>query len=338
MRGYDSFDSPGELEAFEEDVFEFESQPITRKDDFAYTLSDLILWYEHNGTEKNHLCHFLQHLPLAILNSQAYHQLWIQPIPRKDHGFGFFSDVDEQYIQCQFVNQLGKTCNKRLKKDQTGSTKGMSQHLHLLDCIANPKSLSSPLAKYNTMYQYDHNLNPKELCKPAYSNILVHQASLTAHLTKIYFYHKEFIFNYLLRNRPEVSFTTDSCTSPEITAYLAITSHYIDTDFKLTSIIIGLYKIEGNNAGASLATQLLTIIHHYNLEQKIIFITTDNASVNNKMAQEIEATFPKFCAKDHMVGCMAHTIHLAAHGGLKALGSEPPNTNNQLDNNNDNPM
>ncbi|MBW0544840.1 hypothetical protein O181_084555 [Austropuccinia psidii MF-1] len=136
----------------------------------------------------------------------------------------------------------------------------------------------------------------------------------------------------------EVLFTTDAWTSPNITAYLAVTDHYIDTDFKLTSIIIGLAKIEGNNSGASLATHFLTIKCCYNLEQKIICITTHKTSVNNKMAQEIKETFPKFCAKDHMVGCMDHTIHLAAHDGLKALGRKPPDTYNQVDNNNDNPM
>ncbi|MBW0482455.1 hypothetical protein O181_022170 [Austropuccinia psidii MF-1] len=39
-----------------------------------------------------------------------------------------------------------------------------------------------------------------------------------------------------------------------------------------------------------------------------------------------------------MVGCMAHTIHLAVCDGLKALGSKLPDTNNQVDNNNENPM
>ncbi|MBW0465267.1 hypothetical protein O181_004982 [Austropuccinia psidii MF-1] len=249
----------------------------------------------------------------------------------------------------------------------------MIQHLHLLHRIANPKSISSPLAKHNTMDQYVHNLNPKkvlspsslktalvyficdadlplsitkspafrgllELCNPQVTNILVRRASLTANLTNIYFYHPEFIRNYLLSHEIDVSFTTDAWTSPNITAYLAVTAHYIYMDFKLTSIIIGLAEIQGDHSGASLATQFLTIIRRYDLEQKIICITTDNASVNNRMAQEIEATCPKFCAKDNMVGCMAHTIHLAARDGLKALASKPPDTNNQVDNNNENPM
>ncbi|MBW0560998.1 hypothetical protein O181_100713 [Austropuccinia psidii MF-1] len=83
-----------------------------------------------------------------------------------------------------------------------------------------------------------------ELCNPAVTNILVCGASLTAHLTNIYFYHQESICNYLLSNKLYFLFTTDAWTSPNITAYLAITAHYIDTDFKITSVIIGLSKIE----------------------------------------------------------------------------------------------
>ncbi|MBW0514873.1 hypothetical protein O181_054588 [Austropuccinia psidii MF-1] len=39
-----------------------------------------------------------------------------------------------------------------------------------------------------------------------------------------------------------------------------------------------------------------------------------------------------------MVGCIAHTNHLAACSGLEALGRKPPNKNNEVDNNNENPM
>ncbi|MBW0590571.1 hypothetical protein O181_130286, partial [Austropuccinia psidii MF-1] len=210
-------------------------------------------------------------------------------------------------MQCQYVDRFGKTCNQQLKCDRTGSTKGMSQHLHLLHRVANPKSVSSPLAKSHTLDQYVQHikakkkLSPKtlktalvyficepdlplsitkssafrdllELCNPAVTDILVHRASLTAHLTNVYFYHQESIRDYLLRNEINASFTTDAWTSPNITAYLAVTAHYIDTDFKLISIIIGLTEIEGSHL------------------------------VNNRMAQEIEAICPRFCSKANAVG------------------------------------
>ncbi|MBW0593961.1 hypothetical protein O181_133676 [Austropuccinia psidii MF-1] len=55
-------------------------------------------------------------------------------------------------------------------------------------------------------------------------------------------------------------------------------------------------------------------------------VTTDNSSVNHRMAMAIETKIPTFCVKTHSVGCMAHTLHLAARDGKNALGvrNSPP--------------
>ena len=82
----------------------------------------------------------------------------------------------------------------------------------------------------------------------------------------------------------------------------------------------------------------MNVLHQYNLDQKIICITTNNASVNNRMAQEIEAICPRFCSKANAVGCMAHTIHLAARDGLKALGTNSGDSITSTDEDNLNPM
>ncbi|MBW0541748.1 hypothetical protein O181_081463 [Austropuccinia psidii MF-1] len=51
----------------------------------------------------------------------------------------------------------------------------------------------------------------------------------------------------------------------------------------------------------------------------MICITTNNASVNTHMAQEISWSVPTFHADTHSIGYMAHIIHLAARDGLSAL-------------------
>ncbi|MBW0525391.1 hypothetical protein O181_065106 [Austropuccinia psidii MF-1] len=79
----------------------------------------------------------------------------IQPT-RQSWVWVYCSNVDDQYVQCQYAYRFGKTCNKRLKRDRTGSTKGMSQHLHLLHHVDNPKSVSSPLSKSHTLDQPYH--------------------------------------------------------------------------------------------------------------------------------------------------------------------------------------
>ncbi|MBW0526904.1 hypothetical protein O181_066619 [Austropuccinia psidii MF-1] len=59
--------------------------------------------------------------------------------------------------------------------------------------------------------------------------------------------------------------------------------------------------------------------YSHNIE--IVLITTDNAIINRQMAQELEAINPTFSFKAQAIGCMEHTIHLAAHDGNNGLAS-----------------
>ncbi|MBW0550751.1 hypothetical protein O181_090466, partial [Austropuccinia psidii MF-1] len=82
----------------------------------------------------------------------------------------------------------------------------------------------------------------------------------------------------------------------------------------------------------------MNVLHQYNLDQKNVCITTNNSSVNCQIAQEIEAICPGFCSKANAVWCMAHTIHLAAHDGLKALGNNSGDSITFTDEDSFNPM
>ncbi|MBW0592612.1 hypothetical protein O181_132327 [Austropuccinia psidii MF-1] len=104
---------------------------------------------------------------------------------------------------------------------------------------------------------------------------------------------------------------------------MAITGHFINKEFNLVSVLLGLTEIEGNHLGQSLANQFLTTIKQYDLEDSIIPITTDNALVNQQMAQELQDSTESFAAKTQLIGCMAHTLHLSAQDGLKALAKGP---------------
>ncbi|MBW0470228.1 hypothetical protein O181_009943 [Austropuccinia psidii MF-1] len=162
-----------------------------------------------------------------------------------------------------------------------------------------------------------------ELCNPNIAHIMVQRTALTAHLSNIYFYHQEHIRKILTTNQYPLSLTTDTWTIPNVTAYMAVTGHFIDANFNLISVLFGLSEIEGDHSGASLAKRFLNIIQRYNIRNQIVCITSDNASANNQMCHEIQAMCPSFSASTQSIGCMAHTIHLAARDGLNALSQGP---------------
>ncbi|MBW0471390.1 hypothetical protein O181_011105 [Austropuccinia psidii MF-1] len=80
------------------------------------------------------------------------------------------------------------------------------------------------------------------------------------------------------------------------------------------------------------------IIHLYGLNAISGGLTTDNASVNNRMAQVLEEMMEDFSEKQQAIGCMAHTIHLAEREGLKSLGDGRASMTTQEEHKDDHPM
>ncbi|MBW0564091.1 hypothetical protein O181_103806 [Austropuccinia psidii MF-1] len=173
----------------------------------------------------------------------------------------------------------------------------------------------------------------------------------------MFYFHQEHIYKIIIKSSTFVSFTTDLWTSPNMKAFMEIISHLIDSDYKLKSVHLGLTKIEaeffsspfvpvaedlihaGDHSGISLANYFKIILHHYELEIFLICITTNNASANHCMVQEIKCLIPSFSASNHEIGCMVHTIHLATCNGLNALAQSGPLPSNQeAGGNNSGPM
>ncbi|MBW0474258.1 hypothetical protein O181_013973 [Austropuccinia psidii MF-1] len=82
----------------------------------------------------------------------------------------------------------------------------------------------------------------------------------------MYFLHQEHLCNILSNNNTFVSFTTDTWTSPNMRAFLAVTAHFLNKDFSLKSVILGLIELNGDHSGASLAQHFMEILRQYNLE------------------------------------------------------------------------
>ncbi|MBW0567523.1 hypothetical protein O181_107238, partial [Austropuccinia psidii MF-1] len=214
--------------------------------------------------------------------------------PKRSWVWLYFTDLTNGSVECQVANKSGTLCRKRLKHDRTGSTKSMSDHLNALHCLTNPSKKSSSCG---TLDKYIKNVRPKQaLSSETLKTAIVYMISdsISAHLSNIYSYHQEHIRNLLFTNKAFVSFTTDTWTSPNMKGYMAVTGHFIDQDFNIFCILLGLTEIQGDHSGTLLAEEFWQILDQTNL-----------------------------------IGCMAHTIHLSAHNGIQALGKgTEPNQEN----------
>ncbi len=121
----------------------------------------------------------------------------------------------------------------------------------------------------------------------------------------------------------KISLTCDAWTARNQDQFVGISAHYIDNEWVLRKELLGFSLLEGEHSGEKLAAVLHEHIVDFNLENKILSITTDNASNNNTMMEELDHLtkdweFPIQREWSH-VRCLAHVINLCAKAILYQL-------------------
>jgi hypothetical protein len=75
-----------------------------------------------------------------------------------------------------------------------------------------------------------------------------------------------------------VAFTLDGWTSPFQTSFLAITAHWINEDWEPVDITLGFEKLTGKHTGEALLDAFIAVVERFNLQRKVMSITSDNGS------------------------------------------------------------
>src|SRR5271169_3555261 len=108
---------------------------------------------------------------------------------------------------------------------------------------------------------------------------------------------------------------------------LAITSHYIDSDFNLHRDLLAFEHLDSSHTGQYLAGVVFKIIEDHNLSQKLFCITTDNASNNYSMVRELAKLLDSIGIyrdpETNHIPCLAHIINLIVQSFLDALVADP---------------
>jgi len=124
-----------------------------------------------------------------------------------------------------------------------------------------------------------------------------------------------------LRNAgSKISVTLDCWTSPNNKAFLGITGHYIDSGWKLRSLVLDFVPLSGSHTGANLCGAFVGTCERLGILDKLLGVTTDNASNNGKLLSYFEDFSRKrgitFDKEQQHVRCLAHIMNLAAQAFL----------------------
>lgn len=116
----------------------------------------------------------------------------------------------------------------------------------------------------------------------------------------------------LLANHPgKFSITLDIWTSPSQNPFLCVTLHFIDESWNMKSQVIAFRYIPGHHSGSKMAEVLFNVLREYQIEDRILTVTMDNASNNNTLVDEL-IKMGTISDAEHHIRCFSHIVNLAA--------------------------
>jgi len=110
---------------------------------------------------------------------------------------------------------------------------------------------------------------------------------------------------------------------------MAITGYFVDIDWVYHEILLGFMPVHGQHTGAHLAEVLLGVLSDHGIVDRVIAITTDNASNNKTMVESLCESIRQIDLPDSTeiirVPCLAHVIQLSLKDLLGLMKANPKN-------------
>jgi hypothetical protein len=125
----------------------------------------------------------------------------------------------------------------------------------------------------------------------------------------------------------KISLALDCWTSPNSLPFLAINGYFIDSEWRYREVLLGFEPLSGSHSGFNLAPILKDVLHKYDIANRVLAMTTDNASNNKTLAKHLEnmLTSGNFNARGGHLPCFAHVIQLSLKELLGKIRIEATN-------------
>lgn len=142
----------------------------------------------------------------------------------------------------------------------------------------------------------------------------------------------------LLRTLPmdaKLSIALDCWTSPFRQAFMAVTAYFLDKEWNYREILLGFEPLHGAHTGSYLSTVLLELLQKHRIEDRVLTVTTDNASNNSTLLDSIRGTLQSLELPNHMpiirMPCIAHVIQLSLKELLGQMEANPRNEREEME-------
>jgi len=120
----------------------------------------------------------------------------------------------------------------------------------------------------------------------------------------------------------KINLTIDAWTSSNKLPFLAVTAHWINTQYEKFNTLIRFERLKGSHTASNMADVLVKVLNMYGIRESINCITADNATVNDGIFLDLELEMREWSLENGQIRCLAHVLNLAAQTVLKTLRSE----------------
>ena len=132
----------------------------------------------------------------------------------------------------------------------------------------------------------------------------------------------------------KLSLALDCWTSPFQQAFMAVTGSFLDVDWEYREILLGFEPLSGTHSGVNLSDVLLKLLQQHDIADRVLAITTDNASNNNTLISSIQDSLQSLELDNGSmiirVPCIAHIIQLSLKDLLGQIKANPKNETQEM--------
>jgi hypothetical protein len=125
-----------------------------------------------------------------------------------------------------------------------------------------------------------------------------------------------------------IHFCFDGWTSRSNLSFLGINAQFVDKNFRLRKVLLGLPQLDGRHTGKAIAEEVSRILSFWELDDKLGFFTLDNAT-NNDTAMEVIGDNFGFDGTERRLRCAPHCINRVVRAML--YGNETQSLADALD-------
>lgn len=133
----------------------------------------------------------------------------------------------------------------------------------------------------------------------------------------------------------KLSIALDCWTSPFQQAFMAVTSYFIDQEWNYRELLLGFEPLHGTHTGANLSAVLFELLQQHQIEDRVLAVTTDNASNNSTLIESIHDSIQSLelpgLTPIIRIPCIAHIIQLSLKQLLGEMEANPKNEREEIE-------